>query len=141
MGYNITALESTFRIPSENLDAALTRLKDLNHKPGVEKRGYSSGPEGITERWFSWMPADYDKYVTTVEEVLINLGFFTEKNEATGDVLVTGYDSKIGQEELFLNEIADLVDPDSYIIWIGEDYKMWAWTTTGTRDVAFSIQD
>lgn len=141
MGYNITAMETTFRIPAANLDAALARFKALNHKPGVEKRGGSWGPDGKTETWFSWMPADYDKYVTTTEEVLILLGFTTEKDDTTGDVLITGYDSKTGQEELFLDEIADLADPDSYIIWVGEDLRTWAWTTSGRKDVAYSISD
>lgn len=138
MGYNVNIHESTFRIPEANLDEALTRFKELNHKPGVEKRGGSWGPNGQTKSWFSWMPEDYDKHVTTAEEVLILLGFDTEKDVETGDVLITGYDSKTGQEELFLNEIADLVDPQSSIVWIGEDLRMWVWTPEGVKRATIS---
>lgn len=139
MGYNITAIESTLRVPAENLDEALTRLKALNHKPGVEKRGGSYGPNGSREKWFSWMAPDYDEHVTSAKEVLEALGFYTEIDN--GDLVVTGYDSKTGQEELFLDEISDLVDPECYIIWIGEDYRTWAWTTSGRKEVTFTISD
>jgi len=131
MGYYVNIKESTFRIPAANLDAALVELKALNHKPDVEKRGGSYGPEGKTEKWFSWMPSDYDKHVTTAEEVFVLLGFETEKDETTGDVLLTGYDNKIGQEELFLDAVKHLVTPDSAITWVGEDNDMWRWTPEG----------
>jgi hypothetical protein len=137
MGYNITAVESTLRIPAEYLDEALLRFKALNHNPDVEKRGGSS----TGEKWFSWMAADYDQHVTSAKEVLDDLGFYTEIDKDNGDVVVTGYDSKTGQEELFLDEIANLVDPDCYIIWVGEDLRTWAWTTDGRKDVTFTIVD
>ena len=134
MGYYIEIEKSTFRIPAANLDAALVEFKALNHNPDVEKRGghYDKGDK--VQSWFSWMPHDYDKYVTTAEEVLILLGFETEKDESTGDVLITGYDSKIGQEELFLNAVKNLVDPNSQIFWKGEDGARWMWTPEGVYD-------
>lgn len=139
MGYYVKIKESTFRIPAANLDAALVELKALNHNPLVEKRGGHYQPKaGKTQSFFSWMPHDYDRHVTTAEEVFILLGFETEKDETTGDVLITGYDSKIGQEELFLNAVKHLVTPDSAITWIGEEDEMWRWTPEGVWEPVIS---
>lgn len=129
MGYYINIQESNFTIPTHNLEKALERFKALNHKEGVEKRGGSWGPNGQTEKWFSWMPADYDQTVTSAQEVLDMLGFDTELDER--GLHIHGYDNKIGQEELFLNEIRDLVDVSCYIIWRGEGGEVWKWTPRG----------
>ena len=139
MGYYIEIEKSTFNIPEENLDKALAAFKELNRTtPDSEKRGgsYEGGVKATS--WFSWMPHDYDKYVTTAEEVLILLGFETHKDETTGAVHIDKYDSKIGQEELFLNAIAHLVDPNSQIFWKGEDGARWMWTPEGVYEAAIT---
>jgi hypothetical protein len=131
MGYYVNIEEANWVLPKENQDVALQRLKDLNHKEGVEKRGGSFGPGGVeNERWFSWMSADYDQHVSSVAEILSMLGFDFEY-EDDGGLRILFYDSKIGQEELFLTEIADLVPSDSFIKWRGEDGEHWMWTPSG----------
>jgi hypothetical protein len=140
MGYYVKIKESTFRIPAANLDAALVSLKALNHQPGIEKRGAHYNSSGQkTATWFSWMPEDYDKHVRTAEEVFVLLGFKCAQDPATGDLLITGYDDKTGQEELFLDAVRNLVTPDSYIVWIGEQDEMWRWDQTGTWELAATV--
>jgi hypothetical protein len=129
MGYYINIQESNFLIPTHNLDKALERFKALNHDPNAVKSGGSYGPNGQTAKWFSWMPEDYDQTVTSAEEVLNLLGFDTYEDEK--GLHICGYDSKIGDEEQFLNAIRDLVDVSCYIVWRGEEGEFWKWTPRG----------
>lgn len=132
MGYYVTLENSTFNIPADKLDEALARLKALNHKPGVEKRGGSWGPGGQTAKWFSWMSEKYDEEVNSAEEVFEALGFEVECNPDDGLTLV-GYDSKTGQEDLFIDEVADLAAPGWFMEWRGEDGEKWRQTAKGTE--------
>jgi hypothetical protein len=133
MGYYINIQESNFVIPAHNLDKALERFKALNHDPNAHKNGgsWSGGEE--REKWFSWMPADYDQTVSSAQEVLEMLGFDCMIQE-DGGLNVHGYDSKIGDELQFLNAIRDLVDVSCYIIWRGEDGEFWKWTPRGVLE-------
>jgi hypothetical protein len=133
MGYYINIQESNFVIPAHNLEKALERFKALNHDPNANKSGgsWSGGKE--KEKWFSWMPADYDQTVSSAQEVLEMLGFDCMIQE-DGGLNVHGYDSKIGDEEQFLNAIRDLVDVSCYIIWRGEDGEFWKWTPRGVLE-------
>lgn len=121
MGYYITLEESTFALRDEHKEAALETLKALNAPSNNHlKRGGSFAGGGKTEHWFSWMPADYDKTVTSLEEVFVLLGF--EVGEAPdGAMLLVGYDTKTGQEDLFLGAIAPLVEDGTYLQFVGED--------------------
>lgn len=122
MGYYVTIESCNWILPANNEQIALSRLKQLNQKDDL-KRGGSWGPNGVGVKWFSWMPPDYDKTANSVEEIFKLLGFETDRNEE--GLMITWYDSKTGQEELFLNEIADLVKPESFIVWRGEDGNVW----------------
>lgn len=132
MGYYITLEKSTFRIPAENLEEAFTRLKALNHKPGVEKRGgqYSGGQQ--TASWFSWMSEKYDEEAESAAHIFKMLGFWVEEDE-NGGITLTEYDSKIGQEDLFINEVKDLAVPGWSMLWRGEDGEVWRQTAEGTE--------
>lgn len=123
MGYYIQLTDSDWLLPVQHYEEAFRRLKALNHKPGIEKRGGSWESGGKTEEWFSWMPADYDKTVKTVREIFELLGFSCSETEE--GLRLTGYDNKTGQEELFLAEISDLVSPKSFLIWRGEEGHTW----------------
>ena len=132
MGYYVNIQESNFVIPAHNLEKALERFKALNHDPNAIKGG-GSWSGGQTEAWFSWMPADYDQTVSSAQEVLELLGFDCMIQE-DGGLNVYGYDSKIGDEEQFLNSIRDLVDVSCYITWRGEDGEFWKWTPRGVYE-------
>lgn len=125
MGYNVTIKHSTAVIPKENRDEVLQIWKDLN-KPENDhlKRGgaYRDGAKHTS--WYSWMPANYDETVETVEDVLTELGFDTVL-DPYGNVLICNYDSKRGQEDLFFKHAAHLIKGE--ILWEGEDGDTWVW--------------
>eukprot|EP00744_Colponema_vietnamica_P031518 GILI01050149.1.p1 GENE.GILI01050149.1~~GILI01050149.1.p1 ORF type:complete len:164 (+),score=13.82 GILI01050149.1:88-579(+) len=113
MGYFVKLVQSTFRIPKTQ--EALNALKEINQKWHSLKRGGSSSGD----KWFSWMPADYDRTVRSVKAVFDLLGFETAETEDS--VLLVDYDNKRGQEDLFLAAIASLVAEGSFVDWRGED--------------------
>ena len=125
MGYYVRIQNSDAVIPAKNVAPAFKLLKALNHKPGVEKRGGSwDHKEGQTAKWFSWMDADYDVKCKSLQEILDQLGFETDTNEA-GDIAIKFYDNKTGQEDLFFQEIGKLVTGS--IEWHGEDGATYLW--------------
>jgi hypothetical protein len=138
MGYYVNIQESTFTIPAENLEYAYTRMCQLNFTvPNSEKRGGSypgknkaphTGPD--KNCWFSWMNWDYHEKCVDAEAILNNLGFEIEYAE-NGDLQICAYDSKSGQEDLFLESICDLAK--GYIIWQGEDGDVWGETYGGKK--------
>jgi hypothetical protein len=136
MGYNVYIEESTFTIPAENLPAAYEAMCQLNFTvPNSEKRGGSwpgknnapnLGPDKSC--WFSWMNWNYHEECKTAEEILNQVGFDTMINE-NGDLHIHGYDSKTGQEELFLKAISTL--SKGYLVWRGEEGEVWGETYGG----------
>lgn len=121
MGYYISIVDSTMVIPKKNLDKAYQRLCDLNKQDHL-KRGGSWSKMKRTASWFSWMPQDYPKECPDTERIFQALGFQTNIN-SNGDLSIIGYDSKAGQEDLFLETISDLAK--GYIIWTGENAEYW----------------
>ena len=132
MGYYITLQDANFTIPADKLDEATRRLKALNHKPGVYKRGgsYSGGKQAAS--WFSWMSEKYDEELDSAKEIFEALGFDTETNEA-GDLSLVYYDNKTGQEDLFLQEVSDLANEGWYLQFHGEDGAIFRYTAQGER--------
>lgn len=122
MGYYVNIVESTARIPARNLARVYEIMCSLNETHDHEKRGgsYSGGKQ--IEKWFSWMDANYPETCEDAQAIFEMLGFETEYNSA-GDLLLTGYDSKAGQEDLFLEAIENYVIGE--IQWVGEDHERW----------------
>lgn len=133
MGYFVTLENSTFVIPAENLEEAAARLKALNHKPGVVKNGgsYSGGQQ--TAAWFSWMDEDYDQKLHTAKEIFEALGFDVSDTDE-GGISLDYYDNKVGQEELFINEVSDLATPGWVMVWRGEDGEVWRHSAQGIEE-------
>ncbi len=123
MGYNVKITYSNATIPAPNLEQAYERMCALNVTHHDEKYGgrYENGV--WVERWFSWLSPNYPDELTTTEEILEELGFETEYL-SDGSLAILDYDSKQGQEDLFLESIRDLTY--GRIEWIGEDDKRWA---------------
>lgn len=130
MGYYVTLEESSFVIPAEHLEEAARLLKALNHKPGVVKSGgsYSGGKQ--TAKWFSWMTEDYDQHLHTAKEIFEALGFEVSDTDE-GGISLDFYNNKIGQEELFINEVAHLAEPGWGLVWRGEDGEVWRHSARG----------
>ena len=126
MGYYVNITNSDFRIRSENKAAAYEAVCRIN-APEYDhlKRGGSWGGDGKSESWYSWMPADYPEQTETLEDVLQLLGF-EFRIEDNGDITDLAYDSKIGNEEIFLLAMSPYVENGSFIRWRGEDGLPWA---------------
>ncbi len=131
MGYCIEFEDANFTIPAENVDEAFELLKALNHKPGVQKNGGSWGGGTQTAAWFSWMTANYDELVSDLPELFNELRYVTE-TDRDGNVSIVGFvGEKIGQEDLFFQEISHLANEGWYIEMRGEDGYHWRWTAKG----------
>ena len=122
MGYYVTTEDINIIVPKDLLEPAYKAVLAMNEDDNL-KRGGSHGAE--RKFWFSWMPEDLST-LTDLKAVMENLGFDTNYNEA-GDLVLGHYDSKTGQEDLFLDAIAPFVQEGSYAIWKGEDNHFYKW--------------
>lgn len=118
MGYNVRIIESTATIPADNLERAYQAMCALNVTHHDQKSGGSWEQGKQTSRWFAWMDADYPSKCKDAEAVLKEVGFYCDRNR-DGSLLIGGYDSKTGQEELFLKAIENMGTGE--ILWLGED--------------------
>lgn len=130
MGYYVTLKNADWLLPIAYEDLALDALKKIN-APEFDhlKRGGRYAEGGRVASWYSWMPEDYDKTVTSVQEILELLGF--ECKSTDEGTRITAYDSKTGQEDLFLSTIAEYVAPGSFIDWLGEDGERFRYEFDG----------
>jgi hypothetical protein len=117
MGYDVYIDESSWFLPEMYYDDALKVMKDLNSRDELKRGGGSTG-----ERWFYWMPADYDETVESVEEILDLLGFELAVEKGIG-ISIIGFNNKHGDECTFLQSIAPY--SSGHIVWIGEDGDRW----------------
>jgi hypothetical protein len=122
MGYYVTTEDINIIVPKDLLEPAYKAVLAMNEDDNL-KRGGSYGSE--RKFWFSWMPEDLST-LADLKAVIENLGFDTNYNEA-GDLVLGHYDSKTGQEDLFLDAIAPFVQEMSYAIWKGEDNSYYKW--------------
>lgn len=143
MGYFVSTTGIDFTIPKENLDNAYRAMCELN-KDDSEKMGGAFGNleiinQDITgsnsvstnpNKWFSWMPWNYDEVCKNAAEIFFELGFEVAENE-DGSLSLLWYDCKSGQEELFLETVAPYVKPGSYIDWRGEDGSLYRYEFDG----------
>ena len=132
MGYYVHLTAVNWMIPTKHLETAYERMCELNVTHHSVKRGGSFGKDenGIAHesRWFSLMDENYPETCKNAREILNELGFDTEIDEY--GLVIVGYDSKTGQEDLFLESISDLVvhstgESMPYMIWEGEDSLQW----------------
>ena len=118
MGYYVNLKESTAILPYECLIEAYNCFLALETNYDHMKNG---GGGGI--KWFSWMN-DWTDECKTAAETLDCLGFHLV--ETDGGYLISEYDQKEGQADIFFRSISHLLS-DSYMFWIGEDGERWAW--------------
>jgi hypothetical protein len=126
MGYYITA-HGTITMPRSLEQNALRALKTLNYDHEAKRGGLLGNPEATFEtRWYSWMPERWHETVGSIEQVLELVGFSVTKTRQAGlNVYTLTYDSKTGQEEVFLNSLADYAQVDVEVT--GEDGERWKW--------------
>ena len=123
MGYYVSG-NGELRIKKENLDKAHDALMALQDAPEKAKRGGSSGGDKAPRFWYSWMPEDL-RTLTDTKAVFAELGFEVSDNE-DGDLLISCYDNKSGQEDVFFAAAAPFIEDDEYE-WTGEDGTFWLW--------------
>lgn len=117
MGYYVDLSSSDWEI--RETPEALQAVREMPTKFHALKRG--GGSNG--ERWFSWMNDTDIENTPTVEAVFQQLGFDT--TTTNGGFTLDSYNSKTGQEDLFLAVLAPWTKEGSYIEWRGEDGAQW----------------
>ena len=132
MGYYIHMREQDFFLPVDKLEEAHAAMIALDKTHDDQKHGGSWQEGKKVDRWFSWMPTNYASTLATAQAILEELGFDVQLDEM-GNIISLHYDSKIGQEELFLKAIAPFVREGSYINWVGEDGAHWQHYFDGTK--------
>jgi len=114
MGYEVHLDESNVALKKEHLDAAYQAMCKLNERDDLKRGGGYTGGAKVSS-WFSWMDPNFPETCSDAKAVLQMLGFWVSERP-NGDLWISGYDSKTGQEELFLQSIAKYVDiVDTYI--------------------------
>ena len=129
-------------MPHENEDKSYKALCDLNKKDHLKRGGSWGGelnsesprPSGLDyhpARWFSWMDANYPAKCKDWKQIMEMLGFdFSGENQTTmsdgrkATAYHLNYDSKTGQEELFLNALSPFAEGS--ITWRGEEGEVWS---------------
>jgi len=129
MGYYVSG-NGSLRIKSENLGKAYEALMALQDAPSKAKRGGSSGGSEAPRFWYSWMPEDLRTLADT-KAVFAELGFEVVDDES-GDLLIRCYDSKSGQEDVFIAAAAPFIEDGEYE-WTGEDSDFWLWKSEDGR--------
>ena len=132
MGYYVHIDDSDWVI-EENAQALATIREMPKKYHGIKRGGSSNG-----ERWFSWMNDQDIENAESVESVFNALGFETEKVD--NSFRLTGYDSKTGQEDLFLAVMAPFTKDGSYIEWCGEDNALWRYEVSDGRMYTFDSE-
>lgn len=135
MGYYVSG-NGELRIKKENLDKAHEALMALQDAPDKAKSG---GSYSANERrfWYSWMPEDL-RTLTDTKAVFAELGFEVRDDE-NGDLLISCYDNKTGQEDVFFAAAAPFIEEGEYD-WTGEDGDFWRWQFTDGKMFLLSGQ-
>ena len=136
MGYYVNG-NGELRIKKENLDKAYEALMALQDAPNKAKRGGSSGGGQEPRFWYSWMPEDL-RTLPDTKAVFAELGFEVRDDE-NGDLLISCYDSKTGQEDVFFAAAAPFIEDGEYD-WTGEDGEFWRWQFTDGKMFLLSGQ-
>ena len=124
MGYYVRLEESTAVLPKKHQAEAYRRMCALNDNDDL-KQGGCFGPDG-EEKWFSWMDPNYPDTCADAKAILADLGFwFPDLSDKSDDLVFEDYDSKAGQEDLFIFTIGNLMT--GYMVWSGEDGDKWRW--------------
>lgn len=123
MGYYVTLEQSTAVLPAEHLDKAYEILVALNDPSNNAAKQGGAWKAGVrTGWWYSWMDENYPEKCANAKEVFEALGFEMEETPE-GDLRFVWYDSKTGQEDLFLASVAPLMT--GHMHWRGEDGALY----------------
>jgi hypothetical protein len=129
MGYYVQLTEADFIIPESQ-----EVLEALRAMP-VKYRSLMRGGSSNGEKWFSWMNNEEIESATSAQYIFQALGFECEANPygQEGTFRLTDYNSKVGQEDLFMAVVAPFVAEDSFTEWRGEDGEIWRYVVHGGK--------
>jgi hypothetical protein len=135
MGYYVTYTGTvTFQRGDE--DRIVEALKGLNHLHHLKGGGrFPKEGDPYADTWFAWVPRDYHEHdnLTTVEGILRLLGFEVteDRDDDEGRTLFLDYSDKVGDEEVFLNELARW--GRVFVEATGEDGARWLYESEDGR--------
>ena len=121
MGYYINLDNSTALVKKEHLDEAYKVACDLNKNDDLKSGGSYQGGKTISKH-FAWMDEDYPKTCKDLKAIFEMLGFETSLDNE-GNLCLDWYDSKGGDEGIFLEALAPFMEGE--MEWRGEDGAMW----------------
>lgn len=136
MGYYVNGTSHNFRIKKENFAKGYELLCNLNSREDLKQRTlFSNIPtpkpknsKSVASRpdyTFPWMDWNYDELDHELDEILLDIGFITNY-DAHGDLIGLSFYNKGGNEDLFLDALAPVVENGSEIYWNGEDIdNLW----------------
>lgn len=131
MGYYIEGY-GCITVKAANTDAAFKAVCQLNADDSIKTGGQHPANQvkpadsrslGNPNKWFSWMPWNYDETCTSLADVFTELDFEVTTTD-DGDIIIGSFDSKSGNETEFLDAIAPFAEPTEYD-WLGEDGSRW----------------
>lgn len=120
MGYYVDLVEADFTIPETA--EVLQALREMPKKYKALQRGGDG-----TNSWFSWMSDEEIESAESARFIFESLSFDCQ-DYGNGTFGLTSYNSKMGQEDLFLAVVAPFVENGSYTQWRGEDGELWRYT-------------
>lgn len=130
-------------IPSKvDEDKVVSAIKSLNHRHELKHGGrHPKSGDPYEDKWFSWLPAKFheDKNINSIEKVFEMLGFRVSGRNSLNDErwFHLEYDNKIGQENIFLIEMAKN-GVDIELNAEGEDGEKWQYTTSPSGELLIS---
>ena len=135
MGYYVKIIDSDITIKKKDFDRGYEIVCNLNSRDDLKRGGaYGGNPTpkpaeskscaNNPDKWFSWMPWNYDEVCNSLPEVLEMLGFWFDYND-DGDITGLCYNDKTGAEDVFLDALRPIIKEGSYIVWEGEDGDEW----------------
>ena len=149
MGYYVSLEIADFYIPTDKLDDAYKAVCQLNFNNSLKRGGGWPRPENIpndtpTEHlWFSWMDTFYHETCKNLAEVLEQLGFETVQND--DGLFIERYDSKSGQEDLFIAALAPFAKAEyadePYMKWTGEEGETWKIVVTDGKAYVHEVKE
>lgn len=136
MGYYVKIIESDFTIKKEDFYRGYEIVCNLNSRDDLKTGGRYGGdptPKPADskscscnpDKWFAWMPWNYDEICNSLPEILEMLGFEVDYNDG-GDITGLAYADKMGNEDVFLDALRPIIKGASCIVWEGEDDDRWA---------------
>lgn len=131
MGYFIEIMESDAYVPANQIEAACRGLESMMQPDEVAKNG-QGGSWGDGERkqvWYSWVDTQQCIDLLAKNDLqgfIEHWGFETYLNQKTGDLEITGYDRKAGDQDYMLHNLAPFIADGTSMKWRGEEGEMWA---------------